>query len=69
MNITEHWITKVHSVEDVTKKYEELVGRQLEQPALKVTMKINCYGTEEKTTQYFLQKEWEHALKQGYYIA
>lgn len=69
MNITEHWITKVHSVEDVTKKYEELVGRQLEQPALKITMKINCCGKEEKTTQYFLQKEWEHTLKQGYYMA
>ena len=69
MNLLKQYIVKVYSVKDVTNEYVKTIGRQLEQPALKVTMKINCYGTEEKTTQYFLQKEWEHALKQGYYIA
>lgn len=69
MNLLEHYIKKVYSIEDVTKEYEKAVGRKLEQPALKVTMQVNCYGTEEKTTQYFLQKEWEHVSKQGYYMA
>lgn len=69
MNITEHWITKVHSVEDVTKKYEELVGRKLEQPALKVDITINCYGQKRRKTEYFLKAEWENTLKQGFYLA
>lgn len=69
MNLLKHYIIEVYSIKDVAEEYEKAVGRKLEQPALKITMKINCCGKEEKTTQYFLQKEWEHTLKQGYYMA
>ena len=48
MNLLEHYIQEVHSIEDVTSQYEEVVGRKLEQPALKVDITIDCYGVVER---------------------
>ena len=69
MNLLEHYIKDVHSVEDVTEEYEKIVDRKLKQPALKVTVTVNCYGNAKKVTQIFLKNEWEHILKQGFYLA
>ena len=57
MNLLEHYIQEVHSIEDVTEEYEKIVDRKLEQPVLKVTMTINCYGNIEKVTKFFLKNE------------
>lgn len=69
MNILKYCIKEVHNIEDVTEEYEKIVHRKLEQPALKITMTVDCYGTIEKVTQYFLKSDWEHNLRQGYYMA
>lgn len=69
MNLLKHYIKKVHSVEDVTGEYESVVGRKLEQHALKVDMTIDCYGIVERTTQYFLKSDWEDAKDKGFYVA
>lgn len=38
MNLVEHHIQKVYSVEDVSKKYEEKTGEKLDEPLLKIDL-------------------------------
>ena len=56
MNVVEHWIREIHSVVP----YEDL---------LIVEMTVNCYGTIERTKQYFLPEVWDEIKKKGYYLA
>lgn len=69
MNLLEHYIQEVHSIEDITEEYEKIVDRKLEQPVLKVSMTVDCCGNIEKVTKFFLKNEWENSLKQGFYLA
>ena len=69
MNLLEHYIQEVHSIEDVTKEYENVVNRKPEQHVLKIIMTVNCYGNVERVIKFFLKSEWEHSLEQGFYLA
>lgn len=69
MNVVEHWIIKVHNVEDATKEYEEIVSRKSEQPVFKIDITVDCYGQKRRKTEYFLKAEWDKALEQGFYLA
>ena len=69
MNLLEHYIQEVLSVEDVTEEYEKIVGRKLKYPTVKVEMLVDCYGKTEQKTEYFLKPAWEKTLKLGYYLA
>lgn len=69
MNLLEHYIKEVYSVEDISNKFEESVGYPPKEPMRKVRMRVNCYGREEDTEHTFFLSEWEEALKQGYYMA
>lgn len=69
MNLLEHYIKEVYSVEDITEEFEEKVGRKPVDPMVEVKMRVNCYGREEDTTQIFFRPKWEEAQKQGYYMA
>lgn len=74
MNLLEHYIEKVVSVEDVTKEWEEDI-RKAEpnfietDPMLQVRMIVNCCGNTRKSMKLFHKTEWEKIQEQGYYMA
>lgn len=69
MNLLEHYIEEVYSVEDITEEFKKIVGHSPCRPMVKAKMKINCYGAKEDTEHTFFIDEWEEAKKQGYYMA
>lgn len=74
MNLLEHYIEKIFSVEDVTKEWEEYMKE--EDPnfvetdhMLEIKMIVNCYGSIQETTQWFHKTVWDKIQEQGYYMA
>lgn len=68
MNLLEHYIVKIHSVEDVTKEYEEHTGQPASEPLYKVDLTYNCYGSEQRTEQMFWKSDWNKAQLIGYFM-
>ena len=78
MNVLEHYIEKVISVEDVTKEWEDFMRKDdpnfvENDPMLKVEMIVSCYsnmiyGTI-KTLKTLHKSEWDKIQEQGYYMA
>ena len=73
MNLLEHYIKEIISVEDVTKEWEKCM--QEEDPnfvetdhMLQVAIIVNCYGQTTGTTKMFHKSEWDKIQKQGYYM-
>lgn len=73
MNLLEHYIEKIISVEDVTKEWEEYM--QEKDPhfvetdhMLEIKMIVNCYGSIQETTQWFHKTVWDKIQEQGYYM-
>lgn len=74
MNLLEHYIKKVISVVDVTKKWEKYMQEKdpnfvETDPMLEIKMLVNCYGNIEETIKRLHKSEWDKIQKQGYYIA
>lgn len=74
MNLLEHYIEKVVSVDDVTKEWEKYMQEEdpnfIEaDPMLQISMIINCYGQTEGTKKMFHKSEWDKIQEQGYYMA
>lgn len=69
MNLLEHYIKEVYSVEDITEEFKRNAGHAPCRPMVKAKMRVNCYGIEEDTESTFFADEWETAQKQGYYMA
>lgn len=74
MNLLEHYIKKVISVVDVTKKWEDYMRKDdhnfvENDPMLKVKMLVNCYGNIEETIKRLHKSEWDKIQEQGYYMA
>ena len=74
MNLLEHYIEKVISVNDVTKEWEKYMQKEdpnyIElDPMLQVAIIVNCYGQTEGTTKMFHKSEWDKIQEQGYYMA
>ena len=69
MNLLEHHIQQIYSVEDVTKRFVEKTGTQPKESLLKVKMRVNCYGNKSEETKMFFQSEWEETKRNGYYMA
>lgn len=69
MNLLEHYIKEVHSVEDVTNEFEESNGYPSKEPMLKVKLCVDCYGIEKDVEEIFFLSQWEEAKKNGYYMA
>ena len=70
MSLLEHYIEKIISVEDVTKKWEEYIQEEVTSDSmLEVKMLVNCYGNINETTKWFHKSEWEKIQEQGYYMA
>ena len=74
MNLLEHYIEKVISVEDVTKEWEKYMQKEdpnyIElDPMLQVAIIVNCYGQTTGTTKTLHKSEWDKIQEQGYYMA
>lgn len=74
MNLLEHYIEKVISVEDVTKEWEEYMKEEdpnfvETDPMLEIKMIVNCYGSIQETKQWFHKTVWDKIQEQGYYMA
>lgn len=68
MNLVEHHIQTVYSVEDVSKEYEEKTGEKLDEPLLKIDLETDCYGNTERKVTYMRQSEFHEAKQRGYYL-
>lgn len=69
MNLTEHYILKIYSVDDITEEYERKTGRKAKEPLVIAHMKIDCYGNKLVCERIFGVSEWEKAKKQGYLLS
>ena len=69
MNLLEHYIKEVHSIDDVSNKFEEKNGYPPDEPLLRIILTYDCYGRIHTTTCYFPKSKWEETKKQGYFMA
>ena len=69
MNLIEHYIIKVISVEDATKEWEEYMERKETDIVLRVEVFIDCFEHTEKAVNYFYKSEWGKIEEQGYYLS
>lgn len=69
MNLLEHYIKEIHSVQDVSDKFEKATGRKPKEPLYEVDVTVNCYGAVERKIKFISKSEFEQAKKQGYFLA
>ena len=69
MNLLEHYIKEIHSVQDVSDKFARATGRKLEEPLYEVDITANCYGVVERKREIMSKSDFEQAKKQGYFLA
>lgn len=60
MNLLEHYIEEIHSVEEV--RTDTLILQ-------KVDLTHQCYGVVQRETKTFLNSEWEDVKAKGYFMA
>jgi len=61
MNLLEHYIGEVYSVEEVKCDWGSFI---------KVDLQVSCYGNKERVVETFADmEEWDLAVKRGYYMA
>ena len=69
MNLLEHYIKEIHSVQDVSDKYEEAIGHKPKEPLYEVDVTFDCYGVVERMKKIMSKSDLEQAKKQGYFLA
>ena len=69
MNLLEHYIKEIHSVQDVSNKFEKATGGKPKEPLYEVDVTVNCYGVVERKRKFISKSEFEQAKKQGYFLA
>ena len=69
MNLLEHYIKEIHSVQDVSDKYEKAIGRKPKEPLYEVDITFDCYGVVERRRGITTKSNLEIAKKQGYFLA
>ena len=69
MNLLEHYIEEIHSVQDVSDKFEKATGRKPKEPWYEVDVTVDCYGAVERKREFMSKSEFEQAKKQGYFLA
>lgn len=69
MNLLEHYIKEIHSVQDVSDKFEKETRGKLKEPLYEVDITVNCYGVVERERKFMSKSEFEQAKKQGYFLA
>lgn len=68
MNLLEHYIKEVVSVEDVTNKYPEIFDI-VNEPIYEIKLIVNCYGNKQTVQVMWHKTEYETNLQRGYYFA
>lgn len=69
MNLLEHYIKEIHSIQDVTNRFMENVGHMPHEPLYKIDLTYNCYGKIERDVKHFFKTEWEDVREKGYFMA
>ena len=75
MNLLEHYIEKVISVNDVTKEWEKYMQEEEDpnfietDPMLEIKVLVNYMGVEEYNILWYHKSEWDKIQEQGYYMA
>ena len=69
MNLLEHYIKEIHSVQDVSDKYEKVIRQKPKEPLYEVDITVDCYGVVERMKKIMSKSALEQAKKQGYFLA
>lgn len=69
MNLLEHYIKEIHSVDDVSNRFEKATGRKPTEPLYEVDVTVYCYGAVERKREFMSKSEFEEAKKRGYFMA
>ena len=69
MNLLEHYIKEIHSVQDISDKYVRATGSEPKEPLYEVDVTVDCYGVIERTRKIMNKSDFEQAKKQGYFLA
>ena len=69
MNLLEHYIKDIHSVQDISDKFVRTTGSKLKEPLYEVDVTVDCYGVVERMRKFMSKSEFEQAKKQGYFLA
>lgn len=71
MNMLEHYIVEIHSVKDVTDKFNNDLTPylKLKEPLLEVDLTVDCYGDVRRTVVQFPKSKFESIKEKGYYMA
>ena len=69
MNLLEHYIKEIHSVQDVSDKFVRATGHKPKEPLYEVDITVNCYGVIERKRGFMSKSDFEQAKKQGYFLA
>lgn len=69
MNLLEHYIKDIHSVQDISDKYVRATESELKEPLYEVDVTVDCYGVVERMKKIMSKSEFEQAKKQGYFLA
>ena len=69
MNLLEYYIKEIHSVQDVSNKFEKETGHEPKEPLYEVDVTVDCYGVVERKRKFMSKSEFANAKKQGYFLA
>ena len=69
MNLLKHYIEEIHSVQEISNKFEKATGHKPKEPLYEVDVTVNCYGAVERKREFISKSEFEQAKKQGYFLA
>ena len=69
MNLLEHYINKIHSVQDISDKYEKAIRQKPKEPLYEVDITVDCYGVVERKREIMSKSDFKKAKKQGYFLA
>ena len=68
MNLLEHYIKEIHSVQDISDKYENAIRHKPKEPLYEVDVTFDCYGVVTRNKRIFRESDFEIAKKQGYFM-
>ena len=69
MNLLEHYIKEIHSVQDISDKYKKAIRQKPKEPLYEVDVTFDCYGVVERKRRIMSKSALEQAKKQGYFLA
>ena len=74
MNLLEHYILTIYSVNDITDEYEFYMKSEHDpsyiskEKVYRVKLLIDCYGNHKVTEQIWSKSEYEQNVERGYFL-